>query len=482
MWLHDCNGLRCLTYFPRKASNGCADVSKTQTDITAVLEESAGWRASMGIGDLWRPEGRPSIAAHGADRRSGLFRRKNHCVCVLTGVCSSVCVATVVFLLLVGVCLLYLPDALAPDPLVSLSPVTLLIWTHPFGQYRELPDCLELFQIDGCTLTDDELRYPQADAVIIHHREIATGYADLPPEPRPPAQKWIWMNFESPTHTRGLWRLGGVFNLTMSYRTDSDIFLPYGYLVPLARTERALQKSFALPLRGSYSSKLLRSRFVAWVISNWSESQARVTFYYQLRQYIQIDVFGRAGSPLPTGSVVPLAKRYLFYLALENSQHTDYITEKLWNAVLAGAVPVVLGPSRQNYERFLPPEAFIHVDDFPSVEELAQYLLMLRRSPAQMRRHLDWRRGYGVRQPTFFNEHFCTACRAVRKTRGRTNVVTDLTRWFHSWKHASDLSTCLKWRQSREIRPWEGKDLLTTCCFQSLQIKSFDHQWKSIFN
>uniref|UniRef100_A0A668S5R3 Fucosyltransferase n=1 Tax=Oreochromis aureus TaxID=47969 RepID=A0A668S5R3_OREAU len=344
----------------------------------------------------------------GNNRGRRLFPRKNRCVRVLTGVCSSV------------FCLLYLPDPLAPDRLVSLpgenSPVTLLIWTHPFGQYGELPDCLELFQIDGCTLTDDALRYPQADAVIIHHREIATGYADLPPEPRPPAQKWIWMNFESPTHTRGLWRLEGVFNLTMSYRTDSDIFLPYGYL----------------PLRGPHSSKLLRSRFVAWVISNWSESQARVTFYNQLRQYIHIDVFGGAGWPLPTDSVVQLVKRYLFYLALENSQHTDYITEKLWNAVLAGAVPVVLGPSRQNYERFLPPEAFIHVDDFPSVEELAQYLLMLRRSPAQMRRHLDWRRSYGVRQPTFFNEHYCTACRAVRRTTGRTNVVRDLTRWFYS--------------------------------------------------
>ncbi|KAI4815354.1 hypothetical protein KUCAC02_005503 [Chaenocephalus aceratus] len=105
---------------------------------------------------------------------------------------------------------------------------------------------------------------------------------------------------------------------------------------------------------------------------------------------------GELAGPLPEdsgGSVVRLVSRYQFYLALENSQHTDYITEKLWNAVRAGAVPVVLGPSRQNYERFLPPEAFIHVDDFPTVRGLA---------------------------------------RAVRRTRGRADSVQDLTRWFHS--------------------------------------------------
>uniref|UniRef100_A0A3B4V767 Fucosyltransferase n=1 Tax=Seriola dumerili TaxID=41447 RepID=A0A3B4V767_SERDU len=316
------------------------------------------------------------------------------------------------------------------------SAVTLLIWTHPFGRYRKLPDCSALFQIDGCTLTDDERAYPQADAVIVHHREVAKGTAELPPDPRPSAQKWIWMNYESPAHTPRLWRFEGVFNLTLSYRTDSDIFLPYGYLIPRERTDRTPQNRYAHPLHTPSHSHLLKPRLLAWVISNWSESHARVTFYYQLRRYVQVDVFGRAGRPLPEdsggGSVVRLVGRYQFYLALENSQHTDYITEKLWNAVLAGAVPVVLGPSRKNYERFLPPEAFIHVDDFPSVRGLARYLLMLRRNPVRLRRHLDWRGSYSVHQPVFWAEHYCTACRAVRRNRRKTDVVKDLTYWFRS--------------------------------------------------
>uniref|UniRef100_A0A3Q3BE75 Fucosyltransferase n=1 Tax=Kryptolebias marmoratus TaxID=37003 RepID=A0A3Q3BE75_KRYMA len=309
--------------------------------------------------------------------------------------------------------------------------VTLLIWTRPFGEDQRLPDCWELLRVPGCALTYDAGAYPRADAVLVHHREVAIGAADPPPEPRPAAQKWIWMSYESPAHTPELWRLEGLFNLTMSYRADSDIFLPYGYLVPRAG---AGTDARALPLSSSSSSEPPRSLFVAWVVSNWSEEHARVSFYRQLSRYIRVDVFGRAGRPLPGGGghVVRLLRRYRFYLALENSQHTDYVTEKLWNAVAAGAVPVVLGPPRANYERFLPRDAFIHVDDFPSARELARYLLLLRAQPARMRRHLAWRRGCGLRQPDFWAEHYCVACRAVRRTRGRTAEVRHLSRWFES--------------------------------------------------
>ncbi|KAE8295244.1 Alpha-(1,3)-fucosyltransferase 4 [Larimichthys crocea] len=363
------------------------------------------------------------------ERRTSLSHREK--CCVLRRTCSSVCVATVGFVSILGVSLLWLPEPRIVDPLVSKvnSPVTILIWTQPFGHYSSLPDCSELYQIDQCTLTDDARAYLHADAVIVHHREVATGKADLPPEPRPRAQKWIWMNFESPTHTHRLRYFEGVFNLTMTYRTDSDIFVPYGYLF----RNKGVQNHFVHPLRVPTRSRLHRPRLVVWVVSNWSESHARVAFYYSLSRYIRVDVFGRAGRPVPKDStVVRLVERYQFYLALENSQHTDYITEKLWNAVQAGAIPVVLGPSRQNYERFLPPEAFIHVDDFPTVRGLARYLMMLRRNPARLRRHLNWRGSYSMHQASFWAEHYCTACNAVMRNRGRTDVVQHLTGWFES--------------------------------------------------
>ncbi|XP_029510832.1 alpha-(1,3)-fucosyltransferase 4-like [Oncorhynchus nerka] len=373
----------------------------------------------------WITGGRSTF--HRAGKRRSLCPCKTFPVAVLRISCSWVCFTAFVcgLFLLLGVCFLNLFDPrLQPFPLTGVEPrdVTLLLWTHPFGRYRRLPDCEARFGIRGCVLTDDRRMYPGADAIIMHHREIVTNATALPSDPRPRGQKWIWMNFESPSHTRGLRQFEGLFNLTMTYRADSDIFLPYGYLVTRLH-----------PHANAPHTRPRRPHLLAWVISNWSESQARVAYYRRLVNYVDVDVFGGAGVPLPEDStVVRTVRRYLFYLALENSQHPDYITEKLWNSLLAGAVPVVLGPPRENYERFLPHDAFIHVDDFSSPRLLAQYLMLLHRSPTLLQRHLAWRRSYSVHLTAFWAEHYCTACRVVRNHSLRTDTITNLQRWFES--------------------------------------------------
>uniref|UniRef100_A0A672H9T7 Fucosyltransferase n=1 Tax=Salarias fasciatus TaxID=181472 RepID=A0A672H9T7_SALFA len=169
------------------------------------------------------------------------------------------------------------------------------------------------------------------------------------------------------------------------------------------------------------------------VVHKFPQARFRVHFYNHLKEYIKIDIFGSAGTILPEGkgSVVKMIRRYRFYLAFENSQHTDYITEKLWNAVRGGAIPVVLGPSRKNYERFLPPEAFIHVDDFNTVQELAQYLLKVKDSPSLITMHLSWRKDYSLYFATW-DEYYCTVCKVVRMRKGKIDVVKNLTAWFYS--------------------------------------------------
>lgn len=70
-----------------------------------------------------------------------------------------------------------------------------------------------------------------------------------------------------------------------------------------------------------------------------------------------------------------LCADYRIYLAFENSNCDEYLTEKLWyNAYFKYAIPVVMGGTRENYERLCPPKSFIHVDDFDSPQSLADYL------------------------------------------------------------------------------------------------------------
>jgi len=60
-----------------------------------------------------------------------------------------------------------------------------------------------------------------------------------------------------------------------------------------------------------------------------------------------------------------LISRYYFVLAFENSNCTEYITEKFFaHAYMSGTVPVVMGQPRTVYEKIAPGESFVHIDDF----------------------------------------------------------------------------------------------------------------------
>ncbi|CAO2636105.1 Alpha-(1,3)-fucosyltransferase 4 [Lemmus lemmus] len=315
---------------------------------------------------------------------------------------------------------------LPPLPWASPAPprpVSVLLWWEPFagrsGYPRPPPDCSLRFNISGCRLLTDRAAYGEAQAVLFHHRDLVKGPPDWPPPWGAKGQRWVWMNFESPTHSPGLRGLAkNLFNWTLSYRADSDVFVPYGFLYPRSHPTPTLARKRGL---------------VAWVVSHWDERQARVRYYHQLSRHVPVDVFGRAGpgQPVPASGLLHTVARYKFYLAFENSQHVDYITEKLWrNAFLSGAVPVVLGPDRANYERFVPRGAFIHVDDFPSAASLAAYLLFLDRNVAVYRRYFHWRRSYAVHITSFWDEPWCRTCQAVQTSGDQPKSIRNLAGWF----------------------------------------------------
>ncbi|KAF7240997.1 Alpha-(1,3)-fucosyltransferase 7 [Varanus komodoensis] len=279
------------------------------------------------------------------------------------------------------------------------KPLLVLIWDWPFRQALNLSGdvCATLYGIEGCWLTGDRSRYAQADVVAFHARELQQSRSGLPKSKPHPGQKWVWVSLESPSHTHTLSGWGGTeWNWVMTYRQDSDIFVPYGQLVPRGSATVAIPEKTGL---------------AAWVVSNYHHSQERARVHRRLARHIRVDVFGKAsGKPLCPACLLPTIAKYKFYLAFENSLAKDYITEKLWrNSLLAGTVPVVLGPPRANYERFLPAGAFIHVDDFGSAEQLGRFLATMNES--SYRRFFEWRRSHAVKLYDDWRERFCLVCR-----------------------------------------------------------------------
>jgi hypothetical protein len=114
-------------------------------------------------------------------------------------------------------------------------------------------------------------------------------------------------------------------------------------------------------------------------------------------------------------------EQYLFHLAFENQNTDDYITEKLWGALAAGTLPVYLGAP--NIKDHVPPHSIIVVDDFPSTQELADYLIRLTKDKALYESYHAWRDQ--PLDPNFRQKFEFT----------NTHSTCRMCKWAHSKKH-----------------------------------------------
>jgi len=82
---------------------------------------------------------------------------------------------------------------------------------------------------------------------------------------------------------------------------------------------------------------------------------------------LQRRVKGGWGNP-----IINAYKDYYFVLAMENSKHPGYVTEKILNAFAAGSIPIYWGD--KIVKQFFNKDAFIDISDFPSLEDAAKYV------------------------------------------------------------------------------------------------------------
>ena len=85
-----------------------------------------------------------------------------------------------------------------------------------------------------------------------------------------------------------------------------------------------------------------------------------------------------------------MSQRYLFTIAMENSNTYDYVTEKLWHPLAAGSVPIYDGAP--NVDDWLPcHHCIIDVRKFPSARVLADYLKVLEKNMTLYGEYHQWR-------------------------------------------------------------------------------------------
>lgn len=312
-----------------------------------------------------------------------------------------------------------------PSTCYNQRNVTILLWYWPFSRSFSLKGdvCWDLYRIPHCRLVDERSLFPSADVVVFHNKELVQGTKKLPFDlPRPQRQRWAWMSLEGPVYSGNLRKYANVFNMTMSYRRDADITIPYGELRPKEAAEHLVED---VPLN--------KNSLVCWVVSNYRSQHKRSHVYKELNETAPVKVYGRwSKTPLTSRALLPTISRCHFYLAFENSVSKDYITEKLWrNAYQGGAVPVVLGPPLGDYKAVAPPNSFIHVDEFASVRDLGKYLQQLAGDKKRYDEYFTWKHQWKVKLYTDWRERLCQICSQYNSL-PQHKVYSDLEAWVNA--------------------------------------------------
>ncbi|CAL4120904.1 unnamed protein product, partial [Meganyctiphanes norvegica] len=257
-------------------------------------------------------------------------------------------------------------------------------WDYTVGQ-----DLFKRCHVSSCigTINRSEYNYKELGAVVflMHPRK--------PPMDEVPLQRWpgtryIFLQQESPIYTQPLEKYDGFFNWTMTFRLDSDVPIRYGY---------TLKRSSYLQEVDNRAKNLKDKKLVAWMVSHCKTRSQRGKYVRDLRKYIPVDIYGRCGTlKCPKDNFdecrTMINEDYKFYLAFENSICKDYVTEKFFETLQYGPVPVVWGGA--DYKQLAPPKSFINVQDFDSPRALADFIHYLDRNDTAYNMYYIHRKPY----------------------------------------------------------------------------------------
>lgn len=316
-------------------------------------------------------------------------------------------------------------------------PPRILMWTSFYGSWygslnkEKTGEDVTRGCSTKCFVTNDRNLLETSDAIVFHVRDMDMN--DLPPR-RSESQKWVFWSMEPPPYSvfAGFSYMRDMFNWTMSYRSDSDIYDPYGKVVPRNSTvspkkdRRALWKS--------------KKKEAVWMVSHCQTDSKREEYVKELKKHLEVDVYGSCGEhqcPRSRGNACyhDFERTYFYMLAFENSLCTDYATEKFFSALKYDMVPVVFGGA--NYSQIGPAQSYVDALAFKSPQQLAEHLRVLSRNYTAYSSYFKWKES---QQVVSWDVNFCELCSQLQSPRfSATSSYSDMRFW---WEH---LGRCRTW-------------------------------------
>ncbi|XP_076243126.1 alpha-(1,3)-fucosyltransferase 7 [Calliopsis andreniformis] len=339
----------------------------------------------------------------------------------------------------------------APPPIINAKkkPYLILIWKHgKFLERRHIRHFTNnIFSPwENCTVKNCILSYRSEDLgtadAVVFHLHLTKSKSELPIRKRWD-QRWIFLTDESPLHTflyrnQDISQYNCLFNWSMTYRMDSDVPVPYG---------RTIYKSLNNLHNANVLEDVLRTpktKLVAIMGSNCAGKNGRWDYVSELKSIlgVDLDIFGKClngnvtACPGHFDRDCPALNAYKFYLAFENSNCKEYITEKVfWHGYHKLAVPIIMGPPKKDCESLLPPNSFLHVSDFANPAALANYINYLHQHNDKYMEYHNWRSFYRViNEHGYFrstSRHYCRICEALHYNSPTVKVYNNMESFWN---------------------------------------------------
>ena len=319
----------------------------------------------------------------------------------------------------------------------------------------------ETCPITNCLITNNTEQLSsisQYDAMIFHMADIERLKSwELPNQQyRSPYQRYILFFLESPQNWRvNFDQYNEFFNWTMTYRRDSDIPIPYGWIVPKSSNKYYAPRvddvghwnhnfnysKFAASFNSrpeAFRALARRPKGIAWIVSHCNTESDRERYVNELKNYIQVDIFGACGNELCSKETCPsyVEQNYMFLLAFENSLCDQYVSEKLWTWLPKDIVVVVMG--QDDYSAITPPHSIINTANFSEPKHLAAYLKRLMHNEIEYLSHFWWKDYYEARNSEVRNLSegsvvlpYCRLCEMLNSG-GPAKAWDNLNNWWSS--------------------------------------------------
>ena len=267
------------------------------------------------------------------------------------------------------------------------------------------------------------------------------------------ARRFI-VNFEGPLMLLPLAKVNRtnlLYHSSITYDSTADYVIPYFTVIPYAdytKWDGSLESPCSSEFHWSMLPKILidqrknqqkskihkavdkisnKHKMAAWFVSHCQTKAKREDFVHELQKYIHVDIFGDCGTKICsklTSGCFETVKKYKFYLSFENNICAEYVTEKLYNALMASTVPVVFGSA--DYEKVAPPYSYINSLEYKSPEDLAKYLLFLSENHQEYRKYFEWKKHYFVVPVPYFELVASRVCNILTKCDTTRNSVKSL--------------------------------------------------------